>query len=229
MIRNYFYGYVLLVVFFALIVPCRAIASEAPSDEIKKAAKEGINVLVKGRQADKRLQDLGFESQSDIDNAELGEGVQIFTILPDKLLDESAPQDLQSLVFPTGQWEFMVQVGGKAKSLLTVDFVDGKWIPVGIGSSMIAKNLGSFLTKWPASSGYQYRFIRVYQGASDFIELSLKGKSVGIIPLSSLTRTPGRSMGEFNPSDLRDPKEVLSELRPSVKRHIEMWKQMKQK
>lgn len=230
MTRAFLYGPIILVFVFTLIVPCLATAGDAPPDDIKKAAREGINVLLKGRQADVRLHNLGFESQADIDSAELGEGFQIFTIDPNKLLDESASQDVQDLVIPTSEWLFLVQAGGKANSLLKVSFLDGKWTHVGIGSSRLAKELSGFLAAWPASSGYQYRFIRVYQAASDFIELSQGGKVIGIISLTSLrVDKKGRKPGEFTPHDLRDPKEVLSDLRPAVKMNIEMYKQIKKK
>jgi|GEM_PF-2445363 len=200
-----------------------------PSDDVKKASREGIKVHLKGRKYDKGFQDLGFKSQADIDNAEPGDGFQIFTIPTDKLLDESTTQDFQALVTPTNQWEFFVVANGKAKSFLRVVFVDGKWMPSGIGSSRLAEEMSGFLATWPASSGYQYRYVRVYPVAADFIELSQRGKIVGIIPLTYLwVETKGRTAGEFSPNDLRDPKEILLLLRPAAKQSIEMWKQMKQ-
>lgn len=194
------------------------------SDDIKKAGREGIKELLKDRKHDKSFQNLGFDSQYNIDKAELGEGIQIFTLNTRKLLDESAPLDLQSLVIPTGEWDLLIRADGQANSLLKVGFFDGKWKHVGIGASPLAKELDSFLAAWPASEGNTYRYIRMPQVSSDFIELSSKGKVLGIFPLSTLTRKPGRAVGEFKQSDLLDPQEVLTELRTEIKQSIEAYK-----
>lgn len=208
----------ILAFVFALFTPCMTIAGEAPSDDIKKAGREGIAVFLKDTRIGS-LNRLGFESQADIDNAELGDGFQIFTINPDKLLDESSVQELQSLVTPTNQWVFVIRAGMKANALLRVEVVDGKWIPVSIGASELARELSSLMAKWPVSSGYEYRFIRVYQARSDLIELSRGGKFIGFIPLTTLIMAPGRLTGIFDLSDLREQKDILPGLRSTVKQN----------
>ena len=228
LMRAFFYPMLLLIFTFCLALPCLAADGGVPLDDIKKAATEGLNDLLKGRQFDKHFQDLGFESQSDIDDAELGEGFQIFTIHPDQLLDETAPHDLQSLVVPIGEWQFIIFAKGKAKSILTIRFFNGKWTIVGIGPSGLAIEIAKFMAVWPSSSDYQFRFIKVYQAQSSFIELFKKGKAVGIVPLTSLsTLMTGKVPEEFNPSDIRDSKEALSLLRPLVKQNIELYKKQK--
>lgn len=223
--KRFVYKFILAVFAFALSAPSCVAASDVPSDDIIKAAKEGIVVFLK----DSRLsgnQELGFETQVDVDNAELGEGFQIFTIHPDQLLDETNPHDLKDIVFPTGQWEFFVVAGDKVKSLLRVGFVNGKWTPVGIGSSIIAMKMSSLIEAWPKSSGYSYRFIRVYQANADIIELSRNGKILGFIPLNSYfnTDTERRTAQTFAPRNLRQQEEVLKVLRPAVRANIEKYK-----
>ena len=120
------FRFILLVLMFVLSAPYLASAGDAPPDNVKKVAREGVDALVKGRRIDGPLKDLGFESQIDIESAELGQGIEIFTIRPDKLLDESAPQDLQSLVTSTNQWCFLILAGNKAKTVITVGLVNGK-------------------------------------------------------------------------------------------------------
>jgi hypothetical protein len=221
MTRAFLHGCILLVFTYALSAACPATAAP-PSDDIRKAAREGVNVLLKDSRMG-GLHRLGFKSQAEIDNADLGEGFQICAIQPEKLLNESIPQDIQSLVTPTNEWQFLVVVGNKAYALLTVDLIDGIWKPVAIGSSELAKQLSDILQAWPASSGYQYRLVRVYQARSEFIELSQGGKVMGIIPLASLlAATPRERTDAFNPRGLRDPKTVLPDLRPVVKRNIDI-------
>ncbi len=216
----------LLTFLFVPAVRFQAAADDSPSDEIKKAAINGINTLIKGHSIDKHFRNLGFESQSDIDNAELGEGFQIYAIDTSKLLNELSPQDIQSTLFPTGQWLFLVQNKGKAKSLLTISFFNGEWAPVTLGSSTLAREMAGFLAAWPASSDYKYRFIEVYQNSSTLIEVSQGSKVIGVIPLSTLIMTQGRETGSFAPNDLKEPKDILPDLSNSVKRNIELYKEI---
>ena len=219
--KIYYLLTVLLVLVFSLSALRLANAGDDPSDEIKNAAKVGVNEILKDKR-NSGLHQLGFMSQDEIDSADMGDGFQIYTITPDKLLNETNPQDLHSLVVPTHQWQFMVVSGIKAYALLTIDFLDGKWKPVSIGSSDLAKELSDILKVWPASSGYEYKLIRIYQANSNFIELSQRGKVLGIIPLTSLlAATTGVTEHGFNPRDLCDSKEVLNGLRPIIKRNLE--------
>jgi hypothetical protein len=221
MTKAFYSRSIFFMIVFALSIPCLA-AEDASFGDIKNAAKEGIATFFKDSRSI-NLHRLGFESQTDIDNAELGDGFQIFTILPARLLNESASQELQHLVTPTKQWQFLILAGGKANALLTVDLVGGKWTPVSMGSSGLARELSAFLAAWPAASGYQYRLIRVYQAKSDFIELSRGGRILGIIALTAaLTASKGGAMEAFDPRDLRDPKEVLSDLRPVVRQNMQL-------
>lgn len=220
------YKCLLIGFIFALFVPYMAIASagDAPPDDVIKAAKEEINTNIKNRRFDKGFNDLGFDNQDDIDNADLGGGFQVFTIPSSKLLDDSVPQDIQSLVPPTTEWDFLVVSKNKANTILEVRMTNGKWAPGAIGSSVLAKEMSGIFATWPASAGYQYKFIRVYASRSDLIELSREGVVIGIIPLTELILTPGRISGKFKPNDLRNPNDVLMNLRNAAKRKIELNK-----
>jgi hypothetical protein len=215
--------YVSIILMFAgiLCFQCTANAGEAKYDDIKNAALQGVTSLLKGGHGG-QLQHLGFESQDDIDNAELGEGFQIFTIQPAALLNESASQSFQQMVTPTNQWQFLIVARGNPKALLTVDLVDGKWTPVSIGSKDLAKELSGFLTAWPGASGYHIRFVRVHQAQSEFIELSQGEKLLGVHPLASfVAASKGGANGSPNPQNLLAPDDVLSSLQPTVRRNIQ--------
>jgi hypothetical protein len=77
------------------------------------------------------------------------------------------------------------------------------------------------LEAWPASSGYQYRLISVYQVNAKFIEVSQGDKVIGLVPLVSSNATMGEPKKEFDPTDIRDAKEVLINLRSAVLRNIQ--------
>ncbi|HEY5973693.1 MAG TPA: hypothetical protein VIU41_03035 [Geobacteraceae bacterium] len=220
--KGFLCGQVLLAFIYVMSVSCLATAGDAPPDGFKEVAKREITSLnVFSIQS---IHDLGFESLSDIEKVGLGKGFEIFTINPDKLLDETSSQDFQSLVSTTNVWYFPLVVEGRSKSLLKLRFTEGKWFPSGMGSSKMAKEMADFMEAWPASAGYHFRYIRVFQASSDFIELSQNGKLLGLFSLFSLTRTPGRVAGAFTSSDLLNPKVVLLELRPSVRSNIGMYK-----
>jgi hypothetical protein len=194
-------------------------AGYAPSDDIKKAAREGLKVHVKNYKIDDRLRNQGFETQADLDNAELGGGLQYCFIDVNKLMDESVPQDFQSLVItPFDAWRFQVLAGGKVKSLFLRAHHVGEGISVHtISMPWLAKEMNGIMATWPTSSGYSYRFIEISQADAALIELSKWGKIVGIIPLSTMAKSPGRKEGEFKPGDVRDPQEILAKLRLLVK------------
>ncbi|HEY6872002.1 MAG TPA: hypothetical protein VI298_04645 [Geobacteraceae bacterium] len=209
-----------MVFIFALSASCLATAGDASFGDLKKAAREGMKAFLRPDRLD-YLHYHGFESQADLENAVLGEGFEVFTIPPGKLLDESAPLDLQTLVTSTNSWDFLIVVGKKAKAVVTVGLDGGEWMPLEFGSSELADQLSDFLAAWPASSGYRYRFIRIPSALSGLIELSKEDKVVGIVPLTDfLAMTKGRTTEAFNPSDVRDPKEVLTALRLVVKKSL---------
>lgn len=195
--------------------PYPAVAVDTPPDAVKKAAAKGLSMFVK----DPRIQHLtqiGLNTQQEIDNAELGEGFLMYGVSA-KIFGDSATQDLAASVQPTNQWNFLVRSGGEAKALIRVDFADGEWRPISIGASTLAKEVSSFLAKWPDVDGYHFRFIRVYKATMDVVEVTRNGRLRGFVPLSSLIMMPGRARGTFTEGDLHDSGEILDRLRSAAK------------
>lgn len=214
----------ILSVFICLSSPCLSNASAAPSDAIKKAAQEGMKSFFKGDRLE-HLRSQGFNSKEDLEKVELGEGFEIFTIPAEKIMDESASQDLQSLVSTTNQWNFLVFVDGEVKTIVKVDLIDGKWTPIGYGSPEFAKIMANFFNIWPASSGYRWRYVRVYQANESFTEVYLRDELLGIVPSSTLmSYKTGKPLKEYDPHNLINPDGIASTLRPALKRNIEEWK-----
>jgi hypothetical protein len=198
-----------------------------PSDEVMTAAREGLISELKGYKVDDRRM-FGFETQTDIDNAELGEGFQEFNISIDKLLDESASLDFESLVCPTGEWHFPIVADGRTVSLLNCRFAHGQWRCGGLGPAGLASEVSGLRAAWPASAGYRFKYIGTLPSAK-YIELSQGGKVLGVFPLSTLFRTPGRAEGEYKTGYMRDPQEVLKELRMKIKKNIQYHKERQQR
>lgn len=222
--RVFLYWSVVLVFFIALSSPRFATAEATPSNDIKKAAKEGMKAFIRSDRLE-HLHGHGFDSKEDVEKAELGEGFEIFTISAEKILDESVFQDLQSLVTTTNQWSFFILVNGEVKNIVTVALIDGRWTPFELGSPQFAKIIANFFKIWPASAGYRWRYVRIYQASASFTEVYQKDKLIGIVPSSTLTGLKtGKPPKDYDPRNLINPDGIVSTIRPAVKRNIELWK-----
>ena len=77
-----FYSALVLSLLFAWAVPCLVAAGEPPSQEITDAASAGMRTFL----TPERIVSfgvLGFHSKEDLNNAVLGDAMEIFTIPPD--------------------------------------------------------------------------------------------------------------------------------------------------
>jgi hypothetical protein len=191
-------------------------ADGAPPAEVVSAAEKGMTVFVKGAEG-KSLRLLGLSSAEKAQAAGLGQGFQVYAASPDGLLAGKASRTLDSIAEATNLWQFLVLTDGKAASLLTVDFFKGAWTPVSIGSAGLAAEMVALLNKWPASSGYGYKLIRVYQAKSDFMAIFQGANLVGIIPFTSARIAMGLEDTAFDPLDLHDSAGALVKLTPAVK------------
>ena len=193
--------------------------NEKPSREIIAAAEQGIITFVKDPNM-KNLNDYGFATKKDIDTAVLGKGYHIYTVNPDTLLNNET-LDLGAMAVPTDMWEFLIMSQNKAVSVLTVAKMNDRWTAVSIGKTGMAEQVGNFIKKWPESKETSHRLIRIYQATSDLMELSETGKKKGFVPLTSSRAAMGLTKADFDPSDVHDSKDVITQLRPAVRRNME--------
>ncbi|HEY4744391.1 MAG TPA: hypothetical protein VIH45_07005 [Desulfuromonadaceae bacterium] len=222
--KYYLYVSVILTVAFILYAPCPAAEIDMHFENGKRAAKEEIGKFVKGQTLAPHHQEMGFETQDDIDHAKIGMGFPVFTVDTDKMLDDTVPWD-ESFIIPTDRLYFIVVAGKKAITFLQMHFVDGTWAFAEMGGADRAKAVQRILMTWPVSSGYRYRYIRVYPIITDSIEISRGKTRIGIIPLSTLVDKPGKAIDS---SDLQDPNEYWARFRPIIKKHIEGYRKMRQ-
>jgi len=211
---------VLFVLVTLQAVTAWAAPSDAPPAEVVAAAQEGMATFLHAGSG--HLARLGFGSQADEDAATLGEGFELLTISPSALLNEYGPQTVRDIATPLSQWQFVVSVRGTPKALLTVAQIDGQWVAVSLGAAVLAKEVSDVLAARPRSASYEHRLVRVNQATSEFMDVSLLGKSVGEFPLGFLRQTLAVPSGKALPPREHDFKEVLSVLRPMVKRRLEM-------
>lgn len=201
--RICFLGLCIFVVLFQL--PLLSFAGDIPSKEIIDAAQKGIGIFVKGT-----------------DGVSLGKVFHVYTIDPTDILSEDSAQDILSYTTPTSQWQAMILKEGKAISLLTIDLINEKWLPVSFGASELANQLGGILEVWPASKDYDYRLIRIYQATSDILEVTQGRNLIGFIPLGTARRSIGLEQQKINTQNLRTSVEILKVIRPTVEQNLQM-------
>ena len=208
------------VMFFAIILSSLTLAANDPPNDVVNAAESGIRDLIKsGVFHDLDL--LGFPGQHEIDDAALGEGFQIFTVGTAVLVGDTATSDLSTNAYPLELWQFLVMSRSEARCILTVGRVKGKWTAVSIGATGLAMRLSGAMKAWPRSLGYQYRFIRLYQASSDFLELSGTAAVIGFLPLASAREALNLKSRDFDVHDIRSSWDILNEIRPVVKANLQ--------
>ena len=219
--RSMLFKALLIMSLFLMIQPSLLFSSDqAPPPAVANAAEQGVRIFVKDPQA-RNLNLYGLSDKEQADKAVLGQGFQVFSIPPDLLFSRESSQDTDVPAVSTNTWQFLIVTGGKAASLLTVNFFNGQWTPVSIGASGLAVEVAALLEAWPSSAGYRCKLIKVYQAKSDFMEILQGERSLGIVPFTSCRIAMGLEDRDFNPSDLRDSREILSKLRPVVKTNVQ--------
>lgn len=206
-------------VIFALItvIFASSIVSANEVDSGRKAAKLELKKFPK-HVGDR----IGFETEADVTNADVGLGFRVYTIDHAKIVERSAPLDFEACVLPTSDWLYIVVNGNKALSLLEMNFQGARWSAGSLGSAEFARALNNILKAWPAAAGYQYRYFRIYGPRIDFFEISHSGRVIGIIELIPTKIDSMASPNKvFHSNDLRSPKELWSVLLPSIRRNIE--------
>jgi len=217
LILGMFLGFLFVFVSFSTPV----LAEEIPA-EAKTAAEEGLKPLLEAIPVGE-LGYFNFTDQGEVDQAKLGGPFMIYTILPDEILNYAAGTDVKSIISATNIWLFPVVSKGEARTLLTIDFVDGNWRAVSIGGSGVAKQWAD-ITKMDNSAvgGGIYKFVRIYQAASDFVLMpaeDIGGTKMVLVPLES-----GRITLELKGEGAYDPSEIILGLQEPVRENLEAFK-----
>lgn len=195
---------ILSVFTFFLLSPC--LSAQAPSPVVK-AAQEGLMDFCEGT-----------------GNVKLGMGFQVHTVNPLTLIEEKG-STLQALVFPKDMWRFFVLENGKLTGLLMVVKVDQEWKAVSFGGAELAMEVDTITKSW---KGHSFRFIRIYQATSDFMEIKSSQKTLGFAPLKSARISLGIDAFEANPKTLLYNSEIVGPLRDMVSKVISTRHQFKE-
>lgn len=181
-----------------------AMTQAAPPADIRTVALEGLG----------RFVDLEEEG-----NIVLGDGFQVFTVVPQRLL-ENRGETLGKMIIATDLWRFMVLEDGKTTGLLTVAKVNGNWQAVSFGAAGLAAEIQAIQNAWPGDRGFETRFIRIYQARSDFLQISKSGDPLGYAPLAAAKLSLSLQSFRLEPSALLHDSEILEPLKKLVKQTV---------
>ena len=143
---------------------------------IIQAAEKGLPIFLESIPKNE-ITEYGFNSQEEMDQAELGAPFQIFTIQP-KDLEKYGEINVSSILKETGEWYVPVLVNKEYRVLLTVSIINKTWQAVGISGARLAAEIGDFHTdfqKLKTQAGTvgetSIKFVRVFQAFSDLMFL----------------------------------------------------------
>ena len=193
--------------------------ADTPPDEVKRAAEEGLPELLSVMPREE-LEHFGFKSVDELKIAALGEPYQVHTITPQDLKSYEKGTKLSSLISETNLWYFPIMVDGEARTILTVDFFEGRWQAVGIGDTPLARKLQSLSTQLPillrdkeVNGVYSTKFVRIFQVYTDFLAVdSSRGEFIILV-------NPDRLGMQSN--KLYGPEEIMPKVAESVQQAIQ--------
>lgn len=206
---------VLLTAWLISLLMMSSSNAESAPDEVVSVARDGLhkflNAIPEGE-----LRHFGFTSKEELDQTTIGAPYRIYTIRPSEIFSYGGEADISPLLSATEHWLFPVICSGKARVLLTVALMHGQWRAVDLGGASVAVEIERVARTWPASQGYEMKFIRVYQASSRFILLTKDGVS-NLVPLKGASIVLGLvKKGERYEYKQMSPAEVLPKLAPVV-------------
>jgi hypothetical protein len=162
------------------------------------------------------ISNFNFADKEEVKSATLGEGFRVHTIPPELILNYSPGQAIEDMVMPTPIWFFPVLVNGEARTLITVDLLDGQYQAVSLGGRGVAKEWAAASAKWPASAGYQNTFVRIYQATADFVLVS------NVVGTQMAPLQAGETATGMGALGLYDPSAVIMALQEPVRANLEI-------
>jgi hypothetical protein len=159
-----------------------------------------------------------------LSNATIGDGFEMYLVDPHALL---SGKHLDQSLYRSGEWRFVVMLGGRGIGLITVASMNGKWTMVEAGASELAGELGAVSTRYAQHAPKaQLRFVRSQQAVADFIEVSSATLSEAATPSVYVPLASARTMIERLHTNAVPPGSTLSDaelgdvLRQTVQRGI---------
>jgi hypothetical protein len=213
---------VLVIVAAASMLPMVAVAAGTPPTEVAvtamptevvAAAQSGLASLIREHasvQPREAFAQPFVRQQVDEATLTLGRGFQVYTIAPERILKDRA--GFSASCTPTDMWRFLVLDGERTVGLLTVAQVEGRWATVAFGGAQLAEEMQQVFATWTQETGYQIRFIRVYQATADFVEVSPGPGQAEFVPMTSGRIALNLDNRAFDPQQLLPERQVFPAL-----------------
>ncbi len=197
-------------------------AVETPPAEITQAAEAGLKVFLP--KAGESLTDCPFKvtTLEEANQATVDFGFRLYTVNP-KVLANPGGKRLSSMVEPTSTWRFVVVSNGNPIGLLTVSQVNGQWQAVAAGAAELADEVYQVRKAWPKKDGFNFRFVRIFQAVSDFMEISTSKASLGFVPMKAARVSLQEGSMDLRPDALMYESELLEPLSNMVKNSMKRF------
>jgi hypothetical protein len=140
--------------------------------------------------------EFGFRSRDEFDRVIIGKAYRVITLsgINYEQISESNP-----VLQPLDEWRVMLWADDKPRALLTVALIDNMLRAVGIGSSELATEIGTFELSKPGIYEEGILF-RLYRSGSDFLVLNpTEPESVWkFVPMNAARKILSLSMDKSN-------------------------------
>lgn len=190
-------------------------AGGATPDDVARAAAAGLPGLL-AQIPEGMGSEYGFADGREIAEAVPGRPMPVQTITPAALNAWKPGDSIGGLLSATSLWYVPVQAGGKVRSVLVVDWVEGGWQAVSLGYVPLAGPLGILLEQWPESGGYHPQLVMVVQAQQYLFTVPELGGD-NLTPLSGLSMGSRVKEGHAGLGRLD---ETVAVLKPVVDAHL---------
>jgi len=204
-----------------LLLLMDAVAPALPPDddvppEAVPAARGGLPSFLRAL-PDSELTHYGFDGAPELARATLGQPFRLYTLEPDDVFAGAEGRVTAMEGRATNRVIFPVICDGRPRTLFTVAEIRGSWQAIEIGGLSPAPELLELERQWPAADGYRLRYIQVYPGGMQFVQVAQEGFQ-GLVPLESTAR----SLGLLAPDEsyefpILPPDEVAIALEPVIR------------
>lgn len=190
-------------------------AADVPPETLI-AARDGLPRFLRAL-PEAELTHYGFDDSRDLPRASLGEPFRLYTLAPEDVFAGAQGNVAAMEGRATHRVIFPVICDGRPRTLLTVAEIRGSWQAIEIGGLSPAPQLLELERQWPAAEGYRLRYLQVYPGGMQFVQVAQENV-FGLIPLE----TTARSLDLLPPDETYDfpilpPEEIAIALEPIVR------------
>jgi hypothetical protein len=159
---------------------------------VQEAAQPKFDDLVD--QAANAKSAYGFKNDDNLNDAQMGEPMPVYTVSPQDAAAFTEGQNIDSVLKQSGHWLVPVSVGGALRTFIQVSETSSNTFEVGRASVITARVWNTITTRWPAEKNFHPKLVMYPSMPSYFF-----------------------TVPELQPQNLTDLDQILSEMdRPAT-------------